>query len=128
MNVFASVFGDTTQPEVTLGGTVDPTAVTSSIDSVMGPVRALFMVIGIVIILLVVFKVAKAFAKGDFGSVVKVGIGGVVAAVLCFNLNLPISIINDMGNLAQKVFNSAGQIADTESGSGSGTSSSSTGQ
>lgn len=82
----------------------------SATSGVFGFIQTFFVVVGVVILLIVVFRVAKQFAKGDMSGVAKTAIGGLVAAVLCFNLNLPITLISSLGNLAETVFTSIGNL------------------
>jgi len=76
-------------------------------------VQIVFYLIGAVILLIVVFRVAKLFAKGDMSGVAKTAIGGVIAAILCFNLNLPISLVNSAGGFAQNIFDAISNVANT---------------
>jgi hypothetical protein len=87
---------------------------------VFGVVQTVFVVIGVAILLAAMFKVVKAFAKGDFGSAAKTGIGGIIAAILCLNLTLPITLINGLGSIASNIVESVGSVADTTDGGGTG--------
>lgn len=87
-----------------------------------GVIQNVFILIGVVLLIIVVFRVAKLFAKGDMSGVAKTAIGGLVAALLCFNLGLPIRMVSSIGDLAGNVFTSIGDIANSGDGGSGGNS------
>ena len=64
-------------------------------------VSRIFAVIGTVIIIITLWRAIQGFAKGDIGKAARTIIGGLVAAILCFNLTLPIDIVKAGGSLAK---------------------------
>lgn len=86
-----------------------------------GVIQNVFILIGVVLLVIVVFRVAKLFAKGDMSGVAKTAIGGLVAALLCFNLNLPIAMVSSVTSLAENVFTSIGKVANSGDGGGTDT-------
>jgi len=89
------------------GKTIE-TAITAA-GPVFGFIQTIFVFIGIVIILVTLFKVIKAFAGAKFPDAVKFGLGGLVAAALCFNLWIPIGIVNNLGGLVTNLFTTVGE-------------------
>lgn len=81
-------------------------------------VTNVFTLIGVVIIFMTIWRAVQGFAKGDFGKVARVIVGGGIAAVLCLNLELGINLITSGADLATGVVET---IQDTLKGSGSGT-------
>lgn len=79
-------------------------------------VQRFFTLIGVVIVIIVLWRVVKAFAKGDFAGVAKVGIGGIIAAALCFNIAIPIGIVDSLGGVVKAVFDTLGSVAGGEGG------------
>jgi len=100
---------------------VQPTTVDEAV-TLAGPlfkiIQNVFILIGVIILVIVVFRVAKLFAKGDMSGVAKTALGGLLAAILCFNLNLPIDLVKGAGNFANNIFDSIGDIADSGNGGG----------
>jgi hypothetical protein len=74
-------------------------------------VQNFFTVVGVIIVLFVLWKVVKSFAKGDFAGVAKVIAGGVFAAAMCFDITLPINLVSSLSGLVQRVFETLGGIA-----------------
>lgn len=103
---------------------INPEDVSTATD-MAGPlfdiVQNVFILIGVILLIIVVFRVAKLFAKGDMSGVAKTALGGLVAAILCFNLNLPVRLVSEAGNFAGNIFESIGKVADSGDGTGTST-------
>lgn len=74
-------------------------------------VQNFFTLIGVVIVTLVLWRVVKAFASGKIGDAAKVGIGGIIAAALCFNIAIPIGLVDSLGGVVKAVFDTLGSVA-----------------
>lgn len=69
-----------------------------------------FTYIGVVIVIIVVWKVIKAAVSGKVGDAVKVGVGGLLAAAVAFNLMLPVQFVQGLGNLVELFFDTLGSL------------------
>lgn len=71
-------------------------------------IQNVFIVIGIIIVLVMLVRSLGAFSKGKMGDLAKNIIMGLIAAVLCFNLALPFSLISGLTSLVTELFNTIG--------------------
>lgn len=85
---------------------------TTSLGTTFGLVQTVFRVIAIVILVIVVWRVAKSFAAGKNTDVVRTAALGVVGAILCWNLALPIGLINALGQAASNAFSDVGTVVE----------------
>jgi len=72
-------------------------------DGVMKYVVQIFALIGVVILLITLWRAVQGFLKGDFGKVAKTLLGGFAAVLLCFNLNWGIQLVNSFSGVASSV-------------------------
>lgn len=77
-------------------------------DGVGAMIQNVFVVIGILIVLLMIARSVGAVMKGKMGDLAKNIIIGLIAAVLCFNLALPFTLITGLTSLMTEVFNTIG--------------------
>lgn len=66
-------------------------------------IQALFGAIGILVLLLAIGKSLKDFAGGKIGKAVQSIAGGLVAAIICFNLGMIPDIITAAGKLFSSI-------------------------
>lgn len=67
-------------------------------------VQAVFSVIGIGVVVWTAKGVIQALIGAKPVEAAKKLVGGILAAVLCFRLSLPLSMVEGLGNLLDKVF------------------------
>jgi hypothetical protein len=72
-------------------------------DGVMKYVVQVFALIGVVILLITLWRAVQAFLKGDFSKVAKTILGGFAAVLLCFNLNWGVQLVNSFSGVAGSV-------------------------
>lgn len=77
-------------------------------------IQPIFYLIGGAILLLTVWRAVTGFAKGDFAKVARTIFGGFIAVLLCFNLELSVTLVNSATNLMQTVVDT---VSDTLGGS-----------
>lgn len=75
-----------------------------------GPIKAIFGAIGVLIVIYALFKSLKDFAAGKIGNAVKAIAGGVLAAALCFDLTLPLTVVEKVGSLISKAVTAFGNL------------------
>lgn len=73
-------------------------------------VKGVLVAIGVIVLLITAVSVAKNLQKSKAGDAVKVGLGGVVGAVFLFFPEMIIGLVNIVGGLLAKVFESISQI------------------
>jgi hypothetical protein len=78
-------------------------AITNS-SAVFTVVQRVFAVIGVFIVIWTAKGVIQALIGARPTDAVKKLVGGIIAAVLCFRLSLPLSLVEGIGSLLQKVF------------------------
>jgi hypothetical protein len=81
------------------GNATDAAAAAGGITEI---VYRVFGLIGVGIILFTLWKAIQGFAKGDMGKSARVIVGGLLAAILCFNPGIVIGLVEAGGNLVQK--------------------------
>lgn len=69
-------------------------------------VQAVFSVIGVGVVIWTIKGVVTALIGANPMNAVKKLIGGLVAAILCFRLSLPLTLVEGLGSLLSKVFES----------------------
>lgn len=73
-------------------------------------VERVFQVIGLGVVVWTAKGVISALVGAKYPEAAKKFIGGVAAAVLCFRLSLPLSMVDGIGNLLEKVFSSFNNV------------------
>jgi predicted exporter len=88
-----------------VGGTIPDGNSTNIINNVgvMKYVVQIFALIGVVILLITLWRAVQAFLKGDFSKVAKTILGGFAAVLLCFNLNWGVQLVNSFSGVASSV-------------------------
>lgn len=66
-------------------------------------IQRAFIAIGILLVVLTIVNALKSFSKGDTPGVVKTILGGLFAAVICFNLPLVFGLIPALGKAFQAI-------------------------
>lgn len=79
-------------------------------EDTFGIVQTLFTFIGAMIVIFTVWRVVKSLIVAKFPEAAKNFAGGLVAAVLCFNIQLPIRLVGAMGNVFEKVFDTLSSL------------------
>lgn len=80
-------------------------------------IQPIFYLIGGAILLLTVWRAVTGFAKGDFAKVARTVFGGFIAVLLCFNLDLAVTLVSSATDLMQTVVDT---VSDTLGGSEGG--------
>lgn len=71
-----------------------------------GPIKAIFAAIGVLIVIFTLFKLVKPLTNGKYPEAARNLAGGIIVAALCFNLNLPISMVTGVGGLLSTAWTS----------------------
>ena len=81
----------------------------SSASGIFGFVTVIFALIGVIIMIVTIWKCIQAFLKQDMGGFIRTLLFGGVSALLCLNLQLGVNLINSgagiVGNLVDTVTN-----------------------
>lgn len=75
-----------------------------------GVVQNVFTVIGVCIVFVTLWKVIKAAMLAKAGEAFKFFMGGIVAAVCCFDIAIPLGLIQTMGGVFRGAFDSLSKI------------------
>ena len=74
-------------------------------------VQRVFVFIGIVVLIWTSKKVIFALiGKGGAAEALKGGLAGITAAIFCFNLALPLSLVAGLGSVWAKIFAALGNV------------------
>ena len=71
---------------------------------------AVFRFVGIAVVIFTLVSVVKALIGLKTAEALKKLIGGILAAVLCFNLALPLTLIEGFGAMASKVLEQVNDV------------------
>jgi hypothetical protein len=82
-------------------GDLDKAITNSSV--VFNVVQRVFAVVGIGIVVWTAKGVIQALIKPEPATAIKKFVGGTIAAVLCFRLSLPLTAVEGIGSLLQRV-------------------------
>lgn len=83
--------------------------------SLFGIITTFFRGVGILIVVFVVWKVARDFFGGKKGEAARTAIVGFAVAAITFNLALPIQLAQGMGNLVRGAVELVSNIANSDS-------------
>ena len=75
-----------------------------------GVVQNVFTVIGVCIVFATLWKVIKAAMLAKPGEAFKFFMGGIVAAVCCFDIAIPLGLIQTFGGVFRTAFDSLSKI------------------
>lgn len=96
---------------VLLANNNDPVIPGQSVEEVLdagsesfGVVQNFFTLIGIAISIWTLWKVIKFAALAKPADAVKFFVGGLVAAIFCFDISLPLSLVSGMGTVFRSAF------------------------
>lgn len=93
---------------VLLAGDISTDTVTNT--EIFGPIRAVFRVIGIGILFAGLYKAIRELAKGQTLDAGKAFAFGLIAALLCWDISAPLSILDGSGTLVTSITNSISDI------------------
>lgn len=85
--------------------------------SLFGIITTFFRGVGILIVVFVVWKVARDFFSGKKGEAARTAIVGFAVAAITFNLALPIQLAQGMGNLVRGAVELVSNIANSDGSS-----------
>lgn len=85
--------------------------------SLFGIITTFFRGVGILIVVFIVWKVARDFFSGRKGEAARTAIVGFAVAAITFNLALPIQLAQSMGNLVRGAVELVSNIANSDSSS-----------
>lgn len=88
-------------PQPNWGGSAKEILETSG--AIFPVVQRVFALIGVVIVLWTLFKAIQAFVSGSVGKSARTIVGGLVAAILAFNIMLPVQLVKAGGNVMESV-------------------------
>lgn len=93
-------------------GVPSPDCITAAIDesgTAFRVAQSFFRVVGVMIVVWTLVSVVKAIIGAKAPDAIKKFLGGILAAVLCFNLRLPLDLISGVGAVFTQV---VGEIND----------------
>jgi len=89
----------------------DPVIPGQSVDEVLdagsesfGVVQNFFTLIGIVISIITLWKVIKFASLAKPADAVKFFFGGLIAAIFCFDISLPLGLVGGLGSVFRSIF------------------------
>ena len=104
---------------VTIDGGASAGSTLDRLGVIGGFIQAIFGVIGVIILVGTVYKVVKHFAKGDMADALKAGLFGLIAAVLCLRLEIPLGIVDASSGIVERIGTSISKfLQDTNSSVG----------
>ena len=110
--LYLSLLPQGTPPSIPDEETKDVNEILEEGASSFGVVQTFFTVIGIVIVFFTLWRVIKNLAMAKGVEAAKAFAFGLVAAVFCFNIDLPLSLIETLGGVFKSAFESIGNLAD----------------
>lgn len=73
-------------------------------------VQTVFTFIGIIIVFYTMWRVIKALLSAKPADAVKTFVGGLVASVFCFNIQLPLKLVDSVGKVFGKAFETISKL------------------
>lgn len=89
-------------------GGAEASDIADNLGTTFSLLQTVFRIVAIAILIIVVWRIAKAFAAGKTADVVKTAAFGLIGAILCWDISLPISLIGSLGDVATNLFSEAG--------------------
>jgi hypothetical protein len=112
MNIFSKTVNG-----LLLANNNDPVIPGQSVNDVLdagsesfGVVQNFFTLIGIAISIWTLWKVIKYAALAKPADAVKFFVGGLVAAIFCFDISLPLSLVEGMGGVFRSAFDTLSDL------------------
>ena len=102
-----------------LDGTIpggDPSTAIETASGVLGIVQNVFTIIGVAIMIFTIWNAIRHFLSQDIADLVKTLVFGGIAAILCFNIQYGVDIINAGGNLVSNVISTVTDTLGSEGG------------
>jgi hypothetical protein len=97
-----------------LAAEITSTTVTNT--PIFSPIKAIFRVLGIGYLFIATFKAVKEVASGKTMDAVKQFAFGLIAAILCWDISAPLSVLDGSGSLVTKITSSISQILGSVNG------------
>jgi len=108
--VLAAATRVSTLPSNFHGDPADIEGILNRSGAVFSVVQRVFIFIGIVIVIWTAKNVIFALIGAKPTEALKKFLGGLTAAILCFNLLLPLTLVTSLGRLFGEVFNAISRI------------------